>query len=408
MHECGTAGKTVIRMHWTVGIAIALSLLLCDTVRSSNVQLTLLNGDSRSVELHSIDQQGQVQLADGPLKLNQLREIRTMGETPPVAPRPVVVELVGQGRLYADSVTVSEDRCLIRGHGMNSEPVLLPLELVTGIQLLPKLITKEVQSNLNSQRSEDRLLLRIDDSTETLNGLLESLDENAVKFTWNGKSRSIPRESLIAISLASAIEAESKDRNCLVRFFDNGSTIWAKLQGLRGDVLELEVAKNTVIQTELRLVQCISIHSELLQFVSDLSPASSEHKPIVTFHRPFQKDRNVSGGLLTLRDPSIKTFEKGIGVASNSLLTYRLNKQFQVLCTTIGIDQETAGRGNCIFVVRGDDKELARISKRGTEVAEKLQLNVEGIQILELIVEAGDDLDLADHANWCDLCLIRK
>lgn len=408
MHECGAAGKTVIRKHWKVGITIALSLLLCDAARSSNVQLTLLNGDSRSVELHSIDQQGLVQLADGPLKLNQLREIRTLGETPPVAPRSVVVELVGQGRLYAESITVSEDRCLIRGHGMNAEPLSLPLELVTGIQLLPKLITNEVHSTFNSQRNNDRLLLRIDDSTETLNGLLESLDEKTVKFIWNNKSRSIPRESLIAISLASAIEAESKDRNCLVRFFDNGSTIRAKLHRLRGDVLELEVARNLVIQTELRLVQCISIRSELLQFVSDLSPASSEHKPIVTFHRPFQKDRNVSGGLLTLSYPSIKTFEKGIGVASNSLLTYRLNKQFQVLCTTIGIDQETAGRGNCIFVVRGDDKELARVSKRGTDLAEKLHLNMEGIQILELIVEAGDDLDLADHANWCDLCLIRK
>ncbi len=408
MFQSCTASQTVIRINRTVGIAIALCLLLCDLARGSNVQLTFLNGDIKSVELHSIDQQGQVRLADGPLKLNQLREIRTLGESPAVASRSVVVELVGQGRLYADSVTVSEDRCLIRGHGINAEPVSLPLALVTGIQLLPKLITKEVQSNLNRQKNEDRLLLRVDDSTETLNGLLETMDENAVTFIWNGKSRSIPRESLIAISLASSTAEDSKDRNCLVRFFDNGSTIWAKLIVLRGDVLELEVAKNLVIQTELRLVQCISIRSELLQFVSDLSPVSSEHKPIVTFLRPFQKDRNISGGLLTLRDPSPKTFEKGIGVASNSRLTYRLNKQFLNLCTTIGIDQETAGRGHCVFVVRGDDKELVRVSKRGTDVAERLQLNMEGIQILELIVEAGDDLDLADHANWCDLCLIRK
>lgn len=378
------------------------------SIGATTVLLVFLNGDRKEVELHSIDENGSVQAGESTIQLNQLREIRMVGETKTAARQTMVVDLMPSGRLLVESVTVADDRCILLGHGMNSEALKLPLSLVQGIRLQPTLITKEIESTVSTPGKEDRLLVRVDDSLETLSGLLESLDEESVAFHWNDKTRSFPRENLVAISVASIGGEDKHLRNCLVRFKEADASVWAKLHSLQGDVLKLEVAENTIVETELTKVQSISIRSELLQFVSDLSPKSAQYQPIVTFPRLYQKDRNVSGGVLTLKDKSIRTFEKGIGVPSNSQLTYQLNKEFRTLCTTVGIDTEAAGRGSCVFVIRGDDKELARVTRNGTDDAEKLEVNVEGIQILQLIVEAGADLDLADHANWCDLCLLRE
>lgn len=383
-------------------------LLLGRISIGATVLLVFLNGDRKEVELHSIDENGRVQAGESTIQLNQLREIRSLGETKTAARQAMVVDLMPSGRLLVESVTVADDRCILHGHGMNSEVLPLPLSLVQGIRLQPKLITKDIESTVNTPGKEDRLLVRVDDSLETLSGLLESLDEESVAFQWNDKTRSFPRENLVAISVAFLGGEDKHIRNCLVRLKEGDAAVWAKLHSLQGDVLKLEVAENTIVQTELSKVQSISIRSELLQFVSDLSPKSAQYQPIVTFPRLYQKDRNVSGGVLTVKDKSTRTFEKGIGVPSNSQLTYQLNKEFRTLCTTVGIDTETAGRGNCVFVIRGDDKELARVSRNGTDDAGKLEVNVEGIQILQLIVEAGADLDLADHANWCDLCLLRE
>ena len=394
--------------HFAAATFLGWLLLGRISIGATTVLLVFLNGDRKEVELHSIDENGRVVAGESTIQLNQLREIRMIGMTKTAASQATVVDLMPSGRLFVESVTVADDRCILRGHGMNSEVLPLPLSLIQGIRLQPRLITKELESTVGTPGKEDRLLVRVDDSLETLSGLLESLDEKSVAFQWNDKTRSFPIENLVAISVASIGGEDKHVRNCLVRFKEGDASVWAKVQSLQGDVLKLEVAENTIVEIKLSKVQSISIRSELLQFVSDLSPKSIEYQPIVTFPRLYQKDRNVSGGVLTLKDQSIRTFEKGIGVPSNSKLTYQLNKEFKTLCTTVGIDTETAGHGSCVFVIRGDDKELARVSRNGTDEAKKVEVNVEGIQILQLIVEAGADLDLADHANWCDLCLLRE
>ena len=52
-------------------------------------------------------------------------------------------------------------------------------------------------------------------------------------------------------------------------------------------------------------------------------------------------------------------------------------------------------------------RELARQRMRGGEKPKPLNLSVAGVKRLTLAVEAGEDLDLADHADWADARLIR-
>jgi len=127
-------------------------------------------------------------------------------------------------------------------------------------------------------------------------------------------------------------------------------------------------------------------------------------EPILAPNRPWQADRTVAGQTLTLRK---QTFDKGLGVASYSKLTYELPGQYETFAATIGIDDETAGAGDAVFVVLGDGRELFRLRATGKDAPHQLRLDVTGVRRLELIVEPGEQLDLADHADWGDACLIR-
>lgn len=388
--------------------SLSLTLFLIGTAATGlgeDVRLKLLNGEQKNVDLKSIDVNLSLQVADGQIRLDQLREIRRPEGPKTESNRAIAIDLVGQGRLSADSVTVENDVCLIRGHCLNAEPLRLPLEQVVGFCLKPTMQPKKSQPHSQVLAKEDQLTLQAEDSIESVSGLLESLDENSVTFAWNGKSRTLPRENVIAIKLASLIATNDIDQAYLVHFRDGDTCICSKRIELLDNSLRLEICDECVVSTDWRQVDRIQIRSTKLRYVSDISPASAEHHPILTFQRPFQIDRNVSGGRLRVGNQS---FEKGIGVASNSRLVYRLNQEFRHLCGEIGIDQETNGRGNCVFVVRADGREMARIAMQGTDVPRKIQLDVKGVQLMELVVEAGSDLDLADHANWCDLCLLRE
>jgi hypothetical protein len=56
----------------------------------------------------------------------------------------------------------------------------------------------------------------------------------------------------------------------------------------------------------------------------------------------------------------------------------------------------------------GDGKELLRERKKGSDPAREIKLDVAGVKLLSLIVEPGEDLDLADLADWADARVLRQ
>jgi hypothetical protein len=139
-------------------------------------------------------------------------------------------------------------------------------------------------------------------------------------------------------------------------------------------------------------------------FLSDLRPVEARLRPIVTLARPWRADRSIEGGPLTVGG---RTFEKGLGVASRSELVFDTHERFDVLAATVGIDASAAGRGDCEFVVLADGKEVLRQRMRGSDPPRDIRAKVAGAQRIALVVEPGEELDLSDHADWCDARLLR-
>jgi hypothetical protein len=166
----------------------------------------------------------------------------------------------------------------------------------------------------------------------------------------------------------------------------------------------------------------MKVHSNRVVYLSSLTPTSERiegllHKtaplaqatgsagPVATSPWGVRLDRSVFGGPLTIDGTA---FEKGLGVHSFTELQYEIGSEYESLVATIGVDDSVRPRGSVVFRVLGDGEVLFDSGVvTGTDAARQMFVDVRSVEILTLIVDYGDDLDLADHADWGGARLLR-
>ncbi len=98
-------------------------------------------------------------------------------------------------------------------------------------------------------------------------------------------------------------------------------------------------------------------------------------------------------------------FESGVGTHANSYLLVNLNRAATRFSAFVGVDDDTAGnpKSSVEFIIKAGDKVLwqSGVMKSG-QAAQKVDIDVTGVEVLVLQVnDAGDGID-NDHANWAD------
>ena len=103
------------------------------------------------------------------------------------------------------------------------------------------------------------------------------------------------------------------------------------------------------------------------------------------------------------------TYAWGIGVHANSSLTYDVGGKWSTFESVIGIDDQMGATGSVVFMVTGDGKQLYKSPLILGKAAAATVINVviKGVKTLTLTVDATDDLDLGDVANWAGARLVR-
>jgi hypothetical protein len=98
-----------------------------------------------------------------------------------------------------------------------------------------------------------------------------------------------------------------------------------------------------------------------------------------------------------------KQYEHGIGTHAPGQFCIRLDGKGLHFKALVGIDDVTNGQGSSAFKIIGDNKVLwsSEIIK-GAQPPVKVDVDISGVKLLELIVTAGDDGPDADHADWVD------
>jgi hypothetical protein len=387
--------------------AIVLSLAACIATRAvAEDRLVLLDGETVTASISGIAADGALSGEGVPqgLDLDGLWRIERSAAAPQKpADAAVIVELAGGGRVLASGVTMADERCHVTWQV--AERLSFPIDVLRAIRFEPKVDLEAFDRALATPSpNADRLFVKADDRVEVVPGLLELLDAEKVVFQFEGQQQTLPRGKLYGIVLAQLAGEQTGAAKCRVELQD-GSSLRGTTVTLQSDRLTLQLSAATKVELPWAAVSRVDVRSSRMVFLSDLDPVEAVQQPLVTFGRPWQRDRSVGGRSLSLGD---RKFEKGLGVHSLCRLSYDAKGTYDQLAAVIGIDAETGGKGDCVFTVLGDGRQLFTARIKGNDPPQELRLDIRGVKQLTLLVEPGEDLDLADHANWCDVRLIRQ
>ncbi|MCX6868934.1 MAG: NPCBM/NEW2 domain-containing protein, partial [Verrucomicrobia bacterium] len=110
--------------------------------------------------------------------------------------------------------------------------------------------------------------------------------------------------------------------------------------------------------------------------------------------------KTVDNKPLTLRG---KVYERGIGTHAAAALRIDLDKRGVRFKATVGVDDGVGSQGSVEFMVNSDRKTLwsSGILKGGGEV-KSCDIDVTGLQFLDLLVDTTPDGFRKDHADWVD------
>lgn len=366
------------------------------------ILLTLLSGESRPTKAIGITA-GKL-TGEGisePLSLDEVRQIRFAPSASEAKPA-VVLHLLGGGKVFAKSVTVASDQCQVETSLAGK--LTIPLDQVRGMRLEPAAPNVVFDKTLAAPSADqDRLFIKFEDKVDSVAGIFKSLGDKEFQFELGGEMKSLPREKLFGVVVAQG-SAEDDPTKAAITLRD-GSLIAGEIDSLTAGKLVAKLPGGSPVEIPQEAIASLALRSSRLEFLSDLKPVAEEQRSIAFLDVPWQKDRSVQGRTLTLGQ---RTFEKGIGCHAECRLTFAADGKWDVLAAVIGIDAETMGKGDCIFIVLADGESVFSRRVKGTDAPQEIQVEIPRAKRVTLLVEAGAGLDLGDHADWCDVRFIKN
>ena len=395
---------------------LAVALLVFGTCHVSaddaspaiKARLTRLDGSTEVVSglAFSTDSR-QLLIANRTIPVDDLRRIESVEAAPTPNSPSVEVTLTNGSRLLGHKLQMADEQCLL---GRSDKGVWsLRLEDVLAIRCdlsgsLPAFATAVAQPST----TKDRLFVKLGDETSALDGYLEKITTESASFDWMNESRTIPRAKFVGVVFAQTKPVPKGAARFQIDLHDGSRLLTDALAAEPSagrPTLKIACSAKTSVALDWPSVRRINLTSSRLRFVSDLRPIEATDKPIVALPRVWQTDRSVTGKPLTAGDQS---YDKGLGVQSGSRLVFDIGGGWSSFAGVIALDPKTGREGDCVFVIRGDGRELVRERLRGSDLPKSVKADVSKVGRLELIVEYGENLDFGDHANWCDACLVQS
>jgi hypothetical protein len=262
-------------------------------------------------------------------------------------------------------------------------------------------------------RTRDVVLLR---NGDILSGVLNGIEAGKVAFEVEKGPRlsqkvvSLPLAQVAAVALSTELAEPLRPKGVhgkLVLAGSAGRLTVTEAACKDGATLEAKTAFGAGVRVPLDRVAALDLLGGAAVYLSDLKPAKYEFVPYLDEQWPAAADANAAGHDLLLGG---STYGKGLGLHSQSRLTYTLSGAYRRFDAVVGLDDRD-GRGGSVRVrVLADGKPLdlgseGELTARSAPLA--LSLPVAGVKELTLVVEFGKGGNVQDVVNWADARLVR-
>ena len=263
-----------------------------------------------------------------------------------------------------------------------------------------------------NKAAADVLVLRKGGSLDYLEGVLGDVDQDIVKFQLDAEVIPVKRAKIEGLVYYHPQHSDIESAAYEVTTAD-GWRLRAQSVALSGGKLQIKTTAGLSVERPLEALAAIDFSAGKIQYLSDLEPEATKFTPyfglkrelpsLTAFYQP-RRDKGFEQNPLRVGDT---TYAKGLALHSRTQLTYRLGGQFRQFKAVAGIDETVRPRGDVRLELTGDGKILWNATIKGTQPATQLNLDVTGVRRLEILVDFGGDLDLADYLNLYDARVIK-
>jgi hypothetical protein len=208
---------------------------------------------------------------------------------------------------------------------------------------------------------------------------------------------------------------------------ENGDVLRGRVSAWSEDRVKLTTSHNGEVEVPARHLLSAIFKNGRFVYLSDLDPSGVEEFPY--FRSPefrpedhlftWRRDRAQGGGPLTMDG---RRYSKGLGVHSISTLKFRTDRRYTSFSAVVGIDDSAHELGSVTFKVLLDGKPAKlKIIRDGSEPTTaddtgvlrargkpvRIEVELAGVSEVTLIVEAADNGDVGDRANWANAKFVR-
>jgi hypothetical protein len=384
-------------------------------------RITTASGPTHTGALDTLDADWSVRLLDGLTSIrvpgSELVTLRRVDLPLPAYPSGAQVVFVNGDRvpLHASPELRLERDCLhfrpqalLPAGEAGFEP---PLRTVALLWLAAPPRIDDPALTLHRLRTEPRrhdlVLLRDGDRVE---GTLTELARGSCRVRAGRRVVDLPLARVAVIALAGELRAPGlppRPYGHLVLSDGCRLALASARVDAKGGMLIGKTLFGSAIEAPLERVAALDLRQGAAVYLSDLEPTAYEHTPFLGVSWPYTRDAAVAGGPMRLAG---STHDKGLGMHSESRLTYDLGGRYRRFEVDVGLDERTGKRGQVRIEVLVDGKPRPLGNSGELTAADgplRLRLDVRGARTLTLVVRFGRFGDVQGHVNWADARVIR-
>jgi len=373
--------------------------------------------DGRAIEGAIVglsDEQLTLQTSEGPVSLETddllgvfPKQVAASKETADST----AIDLIDGSTLLADHYTVTDGQAEV---ALSDERTLkLPGEAVAAVRFLASgPATADEWSRLTELQTDSDLLVVGD--AQGINyhrGVLLNISDTTVQFELDGTLLPVNRAKVFGLIYHRPPSDNLSGAIC--RITDTTGSQWsAQSITLDGD-LQWTTPSGVVAGCPMTAIRSIDFSQGKIVFLSDLKPestnftpyfGSSDGTPLLRSLYALRTDTNLELGPLQIDK---RPYRKGLALHSRTEVVYRLPDRFSRFKAIAGIDDAVRPHGDVRLVLSGDDKVLFEATVTGSDPPAQIDLDLTGVRRLTILVDFGQNMDIADHLDLCEARVIK-
>jgi hypothetical protein len=258
----------------------------------------------------------------------------------------------------------------------------------------------------SGRRRQDVVILRNGDSIE---GTLTGIDENSLRIAVGpDRDTTLERSQVAVVALSSELGRPAVPKGVYGRLrLANGCRLTIASARSDGRVLNAKTLFGATVQVSVDQIAALDLYQGRATYLSDLKPSRYQHVPYLDTSWPYRTDASVLGNAIQLGGT---IYDKGLGMHSESRLTYDLRGGYQWFEALVGLDDQTGKEGSVLIqvLVDGKPQDVAESQElTAGNSPRSVRVRVAGAKELTLVVKFGRHGDVQDHVNWADARLLK-